>query len=323
MDSYNIEDGGHYLIIGDVSGAPGETVKVPVYVYGDPGTAGLHVFFESEGAKITKMRTPSQNYAYPVEPIMTPEANPKTLVFATDQNMVAPDGSVLVELRVTIPEDAAEGKVYPIKFYRDEFTDDDGRHWQILLCNRDRETLKTAFYDGTVTAVKDKKTALNYTDYNLPTVKDTVNLTLFNALGEVKWTSSDPSIATVDQNGFVKAVARGTTIITAENNGTKYQCSIMVGLYGDVNGNGEVTAEDSQLTLMEYIYTLAHKPSLLTDAQKMIANVSGDTDADGNPIITSDDAQYILIYYIKQLAHVPDLTWYSVTGNPKSPGAPV
>jgi hypothetical protein len=44
------------------------------------------------------------------------------------------------------------------------------------------------------------------------------------------WTSSDPSVATVDESGFVSAVSTGTTIITAAtpDNGTRAQLAITV-----------------------------------------------------------------------------------------------
>jgi hypothetical protein len=67
-------------------------------------------------------------------------------------------------------------------------------------------------------------------------------------------------------------------------------------LFGDVNLDGNITADDAQMALMAYIYQLASKPSGITAQQEKIADV------DGNETITADDAQYILMYAVKKLA---------------------
>ena len=46
--------------------------------------------------------------------------------------------------------------------------------------------------------------------------------------GTVTWTSSNPAKATVDQNGLVKGVAAGTTIITAEFRGVVGELKVTV-----------------------------------------------------------------------------------------------
>ncbi|MBQ8921582.1 MAG: Ig-like domain-containing protein [Oscillospiraceae bacterium] len=318
VDDYKIEGGGHYLIIGDVSGKPGESVRVPVKVYGDPGTAAMRLYFQAGGdAKITDFRSVKNNYAYLVEMETNAEADPANIVFASSQNMFADDGSIIVNIVVTIPEDAEPGTTYPIRFYHDTVEDDAGKMKQLEVANYDMQWLYPDFYDGSVTVAGDTSAPyLNYTSYILPNAGNTVNLTLFNAYGDVTWSSSDESVATVDQNGFVVAQKLGAAVITAANNGKEYTCSITVGLFGDVSMNGEISVDDAQLALQEYTVVLAKKPSVLNDTEKAIADVNGDG------TVTVEDAQCILQYYTNILAQKTWITWYEVTGNPKAPGGP-
>ena len=319
VDDYKIENGGHYFIIGDVCGKPGETVAVPIYVFGDPGTAGMTLYFETAGdAKITGFKRSSVNNAYTIIPTTNWEHNPQAYVFASAKEMIAPEGSILTTLQVTIPEDAADGTVYPIKFFTGEVEDQllDEAETHLAVCNLDLQLLTPAYYNGSVTVVSDEKPALNYTSYAFPTVGDYVNLTLFHAKGEVTWTSADPEIATVTANGFVTAAKLGSTVITAACGGEEYQCTIMVGLFGDVDQNGVVGADDAQKALQCYVNLLAGKDNYFNETQKKIADVDGDGK------LAAADAQFILQYYVNQLAGKTHITWYTITGNPKAPGGP-
>lgn len=78
--------------------------------------------------------------------------------------------------------------------------------------------------------------SLNYSSRELR-VGNTVQLRVKAKIGdssvdikadEVKWSSSDSSIAEVDKNGLVKAVKTGTATITAEADGLTADCDIMV-----------------------------------------------------------------------------------------------
>lgn len=53
-------------------------------------------------------------------------------------------------------------------------------------------------------------------------------LVLMNRSDEVTWISSKKSVATVDQNGVVKAKKKGTATITAKSDGKKYTCKVTV-----------------------------------------------------------------------------------------------
>lgn len=53
-------------------------------------------------------------------------------------------------------------------------------------------------------------------------------LMMKNTTSKVKWSTSDKKIATVDKNGKVTAKAEGNVVITAEVNGTKFECKVTV-----------------------------------------------------------------------------------------------
>lgn len=310
-DSYQIENGGHYLIIGDVCGKPGETVTVPVYVFGDTGTAGAQLFFNYDSRlTLDRIAQPKESPAYNhISPQHKDESIPATYTFATTKNMIAENGNVLANLNFTIPTNAKNGDLYDIQFYGDQ------KEYNLKIVDYEGEMLPVTFYNGSVSVLTSDDTALNRSAVSLTDAGQTANLTLFNASGEVTWKSSDTSVATVDQNGFVKTVGKGTATITASNNGKDYTATVKVGgLFGDVNQNGEISSDDAQLALSHYVECMAGNPSPLTDAQIAIADVSGDGESD----IT--DAQLILNYYVdKIVSDITSVTWRSITNNPNAP----
>lgn len=68
----------------------------------------------------------------------------------------------------------------------------------------------------------------------------------------VSWTSSDPTVATVDQNGKIVALKSGTTVITATalSGSGKYNASCIVTvtdkIFGDINEDGMVDGKDAE-----------------------------------------------------------------------------
>ena len=308
-DTYKIDGAGHYYIIGDVCGKPGETVSVPVYIFGDTGTAGVQVFFNFD-TKLTLDRyaNSKDKHAYLGTPQTKTESRPATYTFANTENSKAEDGDILTMLNIIIPTDAKDGDVYDIKFYNDDTS-------PLKIVDLDGEKLNVSFYDGSVTVLTDNKTALNRSAVNLTDAGQTVNLTLFNAAGSVEWKSSDTSVATVDQNGFVKTVGKGTATITATNNGQEYKSTVKVGgLFGDVNQNGDISSDDAQIVLTHYTETMAGNPSPLTAAQLAIGDVNGD----GETEVT--DAQLILTYYVEKVVTGNEsVTWRQITKNPNAP----
>ena len=62
----------------------------------------------------------------------------------------------------------------------------------------------------------------------------------------VTWSSSNPSVATVDNMGKVTAIASGTATITAEYNGMKAVCTVRCRFENADNGNQEQEDQGSQ-----------------------------------------------------------------------------
>ena len=125
------------------------------------------------------------------------------------------------------------------------------------------ENLGTAEKIGNITPILAKSITLNRSTATL-SLEGTNEITLTatvlpeNAVDKtVTWTSSAPTVATVD-NGKVTAVALGTTTITARTaNGLEATCSIEVSekptvVYGDVNSDTKVTNKDS-MALARYL----------------------------------------------------------------------
>lgn len=77
---------------------------------------------------------------------------------------------------------------------------------------------------------------------------------------EAKWSSSNDNVASVDQNGRVFGVSKGTAIITATVDGQSYTCEIAVKDLGyiptvqiDLVYENVQLTKDSQFTLVPYL----------------------------------------------------------------------
>ena len=67
---------------------------------------------------------------------------------------------------------------------------------------------------------------LSATEITLDAQGNTQQLALNGVTGAVKWTSSKPAVATVSADGTAYAISKGSAVITAESNGSKYTCNV-------------------------------------------------------------------------------------------------
>ena len=74
-------------------------------------------------------------------------------------------------------------------------------------------------------------------------------------------------------------------------------------LTGDINDDGAVSVEDAQLTLIEYVSTMAGKAGSFSEKQKLAGDINGDN------AVSVEDAQMILLYYVKNTLSGTSVTW--------------
>lgn len=107
----------------------------------------------------------------------------------------------------------------------------------------------------------------------------------------VTWSSSNKSVAIVGQNGLVKAIGNGTTIITAKVGNKTATCTVNVlGMLGDLDEDENITAYDAYKALEASV-------NISTGVQveeKII--LRADVDKDQN--VTASDAYKILQYSV-------------------------
>ncbi|MBP0971468.1 MAG: Ig-like domain-containing protein [Oscillospiraceae bacterium] len=297
-DTYKIADAGHYYIIGDVCGKPGDTVQVPVYIFNDTGTAGYQAFFDLD-SRLT-LDSLEKGNAYRAAATINTKLEHPAYTYAGASVMKATDGNALLYLNVTIPADAKAGEVFNVNFYHE------GQNDEVLkVVDIDGEKLDVAFYDGSVTVVEEGKTALNRTAVTMPGANQYCNLTLFNSKGAVTWKSENPEVAKVDENGFVESVSFGSTKITATCGGTDYVCNVVVGLLGDIDRNGDVSSADAQIVLLHYVETKVAGMETGRFGEELYP--IADVDADGE--VTVSDAQFILKYYVNNTVSMKNVSW--------------
>lgn len=116
--------------------------------------------------------------------------------------------------------------------------------------------------------------------------------------GTLSWSSSDTSVASVDDSGQITIYAAGTVTITVtltDNEAQSFTVTLETTeasyMLGDVDNDGEITQTDAYLTLQHHTIEAGGGEGTLTALQLLAADI----DADGT--ITISDAYKILKYY--------------------------
>jgi len=125
---------------------------------------------------------------------------------------------------------------------------------------------------------------------------------------EVIWLSSDPSVVSVTEDGYVTANGNGQAVICALSGDVRYDFPFRIDavswdLLGDVNLDGEVDLTDAQVLLQVYVKGLVTGVySGLSEEQTMFADVNDDG------LINAADAQGILQFYVNKVLVNTDRT---------------
>ncbi len=126
------------------------------------------------------------------------------------------------------------------------------------------------------------------------------NVTLQEMSGNVKYYSSDESVASVDGKGVITSVGEGFAVITADSGKAVTYLRVRVvkaGIIGDANCDGKVTIADSTAILQhlgnEDKYALSEE-----------GKINGDVD--GVPGITSGDSLSIQKFDAKIISSLPE-----------------
>lgn len=104
----------------------------------------------------------------------------------------------------------------------------------------------------------------------------------------ITWTSSNPNVATVDNNGTVKGVSIGNATITATVGGQTATCQVSV-IYGDlaVKGNDGFASGNINLVLGEHPVEILK--ATVRDGQNQIINNATITWTSSNPSVATVD----------------------------------
>ena len=109
------------------------------------------------------------------------------------------------------------------------------------------------------------------------------------------WTSSDESIATVDENGIIKALAAGKTTITATFNGVSAECLLTVSektAPGTDEGNNDGTTAGTENKATENSPKTGDDFNMIVPIMLMIATAAGA----GAVLFTEDTTHNIKIF---------------------------
>ncbi len=125
-------------------------------------------------------------------------------------------------------------------------------------------------------------------------VGDTQQLKVLFSNSDIIWSTSDPSVATVDKNGLIEAVGSGIAhIIATDDEGYSTMCTVTIPknkfVCGDCNVDGEINAQDAAEIL---VYSANLGAGLALELDETMTKVY---DYNEDDIINSLDAAAILI----------------------------
>ena len=170
-------------------------------------------------------------------------------------------------------------------------------------------TVKTSTTAKPTTTVSTSTTAKPTTTVSTSTTaKPTTTVSTSTASQPTETVSAE----TVTSTSTTQSSATETTVTTTETQPAQPEF-----LLGDVNDDGEVSVDDAQLTLLEYVEVMSGLEGSFTEKQKLAGDINGDRD------VSVDDAQNILIYYVSNTLSGESVTWDDLTGKKTAPPRPV
>lgn len=139
---------------------------------------------------------------------------------------------------------------------------------------------------------------LNLPEYAAREAGETVQLAVQFGEGVPVWTSSDSTVAAVDENGLVTVAAEGEAIITAQLGEQTCTCRVILQpfLRGDSNLDGTVSIEDAAAALQSHV---AVSMVGLSNPLGALNSLAADVNLDGK--VDMADAHAILIYHVMSL----------------------
>lgn len=174
-----------------------------------------------------------------------------------------------METETVYEPDLTEGYIYGIR--------DQGDTVQYMI--KQKYSDKGTIYTAPISlAVPVESITLDQTDITL-TAGESLQLNAEvkpeNATADLTWSSGDPAIASVDQNGLVAGKTAGSTVITVQSGDASAECRVTVEepeyVLGDVNSDGKKDISDLRVILRAVCGKVE-----LTEQQKLAADVEKD-----------------------------------------------
>lgn len=158
------------------------------------------------------------------------------------------------------PEKNANCGTYDVSCNTYSFTDNGQTITELKVQDADSNGDKFIFGEGSteympqgasqviteISVVLDKSSAVLYSNSTPNTVQLTAAVKPDGTNKTVTWTSSNPGVASVSQNGLVTAVGNGTAVITAKVGPAEAVCTVTVSTY--FSGGGSSSGDKTEIT---------------------------------------------------------------------------